>query len=269
MSTLKSITFLTCIVFTFALTQNGGPSINQPSTTSHGKIINGSEAVQGQFKWQVGINYHEDNKNRFDGGALISNQWVLTRAYTCKYGYAFEVILGATLRTEPQEGKITRRGIKALYHPQYEASSQYNVGLLKMNTPVEFNEFIQAIGLPLATDYLEDDSVVQVSGWGWTGGLPGDSEKLNFVELNTITNEKCVEYYDKERILENVVCAQGDIIQSTCAADLGGALVQYIDNQWVHVGVASFYDDSYCSHGAPSGYVRTSMILDFIYNNID
>lgn len=152
---------------------------------------------------------------------------------------------------------------RAVTHPLYTGTVKNNVGLLELSSPVQYNDYIGSISLPDAMNVLQSDKHGWVSGWGPTSGTDpeGDaSEVLNFVQLTTMTNEECVDLRPG-LVYNNVVCASGQNDEATCGEyDAGGALVQYIDGKWIHVGVANHVT---CE---VSTFIRTASILDFIYD---
>lgn len=48
---------------------------------------------------------------------------------------------------------------------------------------------------------------------------------------------------------------------------MGGALVQYINDDWTHVGVINYVIDNGCHAGEPTANIRTTSILEFIYTH--
>lgn len=67
---------------------------------------------------------------------------------------------------ELNTGGITTGVTKFIKHPGYTQSSRLNdIGLLKLDTEVEFDQFIQPLTLP-AND-VEADSTLTLSGWGY------------------------------------------------------------------------------------------------------
>lgn len=251
--------------------QDGGVVVNNATnnSSSEGRIINGIEAARGQFPWQVGI-FHTINGNRqFCGGALLNNQWVLTAGHCVYNANTFEVILGATRAYDNQNGKITMKIEKALYHPRYNPNNLNNdVAVIKLISPVQYSNYIQPIRLPKSSDYLQPNNYVWVSGWGKTSDQQSQiTNILNYVQLRTISNQECKNYFNSNLILDNVVCCDGRQIQSTCNGDSGGPLIQEINGVWTHVGIVSFVSTRGCAVGYPSGFIRTASVLDFIYTN--
>ncbi|XP_065171947.1 serine protease 27-like [Atheta coriaria] len=264
MATIQTVILLCCAVFASAGTIsnhiNTKHALNLNKTNE--RIISGSEAVQGQYKWHVGIKFTHVGQYDFASGALISPHWVLTRAYVTSNIQlsTIQVILGATHRTEEQVGKLTMTVKRAVTHPLYTGNVRYNVGLLELSSPVQYNDYIGSIRLPDATNFLQSAKHVWVSGWGQTDPDGEESEVLNFVQLTTITNEKCKEIRPLY-VTDEVVCASGLNGEGICGwYDVGAALVQYIDGKWTHVGVVN---NANCTMGTS---IRTASILDFIYD---
>lgn len=84
----------------------------------------------------------------------------------------FSGLDGKTHCNQPLDFKV----VKISIHQRYDQNSkgQYNdIALLKLEKPVEFNEFIQPICLPIDEElnnrYNQDTMVV--AGWGRTGSL--------------------------------------------------------------------------------------------------
>ncbi|XP_065171935.1 serine protease 27-like [Atheta coriaria] len=264
MATIQTVILLCCAVFASAGTIgnhiNTKHAFNLDKTNE--RIIGGSEAVQGQYKWHVGVKYVLNDEPTFASGALISPHWVLTRAYITHNAElsSIKVILGATHRTEEQVGKLTMTVKRAVTHPLYNGTVRHNVGLLELSSPVQYNDYIGSIRLPDATNILQSDKHVWVSGWGQTDPDGEESEILNFVQLTTITNEECAKIRPTY-VYDEVVCASGLNGEGICGLyDVGAALVQYIDGKWIHVGVVN---NSNCTMGTS---IRTASILDFIYD---
>lgn len=62
---------------------------------------------------------------------------------------------------------------EAIPHPQYEASSRHrhnDIALIRLRTPVQLNEYIQPVCLPLPSvrSAINNSELLVVSGWGRT-----------------------------------------------------------------------------------------------------
>jgi transmembrane serine protease 9 len=67
--------------------------------------------------------------------------------------------------TDPQIREIVQR----IVHPNYEPPSVYNdIGLFRLNAPVQFNRFILPICLNTETQLTTEQNLIAI-GWGRTG----------------------------------------------------------------------------------------------------
>lgn len=62
---------------------------------------------------------------------------------------------------------------EVIVHPQYDGNSRdrhHDIALIRLNTPVELNEYIQPVCLPLANARaaINNQELLVVSGWGRT-----------------------------------------------------------------------------------------------------
>lgn len=86
------------------------------------RITGGEEAVRGQFPFYALLNAEADGYNYTCGGALISNQWVVTSGHCLNGAAKIHVNLGS-LKTvdESEEGRIvvTATNFDVVYHPNF------------------------------------------------------------------------------------------------------------------------------------------------------
>ncbi|KAF5269629.1 hypothetical protein FQR65_LT05968 [Abscondita terminalis] len=128
-----------------------------------------------------------------------------------------------------------------------------------------FAAYIQVI--QLGSQQLGAGVGVTVSGWGKTSDSSTTSNALNFVNLVTITNQRCAQVYGAS-IYDGSLCCVGFPQHSTCSGDSGGPLVQWNGSSVSHVGVVSFVHTSGCASGNPSGYARSSYYKSWIFGRI-
>ncbi|KAJ3649451.1 hypothetical protein Zmor_021192 [Zophobas morio] len=226
------------------------------------RIINGEQAAEGQFPWQVGLNV---NGFWFCGGSIISEEWILTAGHCVDGAESAEVVIGST---DIDAGE-TVTASQFILHEDYDGDLIANdIGLIKLDKPLTLSGNIAAVNL--ASEELNADVDVTVSGWGLTSDDSlFISQYLNFVELVTITNEKCGETYGQDLIRPEMVCATSPVsqVKSTCSGDSGGPVVINADSDPVHVAIASFVGDTGCEAGTPSGYTRTAYYREWIKTN--
>ncbi|XP_065172973.1 collagenase-like [Atheta coriaria] len=169
---MKIIIILCVIIITSSYKQNGGCRSYPEAKETNRKLIKGYPAAPGQIKWQVGIYYNSSGVTHFCGGALISNQWVLTAAHCVYNSQSFDVFLGGTHAYRRQYGKILTKIKMAVLHPLYNTSTYENdVAMIQLIRRVSFSYFIQPIALPKHNNYLKSNEDVWVSGYDSGGCL--------------------------------------------------------------------------------------------------
>ncbi|XP_969734.1 brachyurin [Tribolium castaneum] len=228
------------------------------------RIIGGDIARASQFPYSAGIISNYPTGSFFCGGALISNQWILTAAQCIINATQLTIYLGSNKIDGNDPNRVTVATATYVTHPDYNPDTLENdVGLVRLRLPVEFNEYISAINLPLVG--LEDAAVVTAIGWGQESDHnPGLVSDLHFVEQVSISNEECKKLYGSQ-IVDSMVCVVGQDIEGICTGDSGGPLVAYRNERSaVHVAVASFYSSTGCESVYPSGYTRTYPYVDWI-----
>ena len=163
-------------------------------------------------------------------------------------------------------------------HPDYNAgTSSYDFALLKMATPINFNEVpnIRPLCLPVDTSKDYAGATATVAGWGTLEFFGSSPEKLQEVNVTVLSNSECRSStaYNAEDILDNMLCA-GDIQaggKDSCQGDSGGPLIVTEGSGTVSgenyeiIGVVSFGIGCGLAF-APGVYARCcSHIVDCIY----
>ncbi len=103
----------------------------------------------------------------FCGGNILDSHWILTSAHCDDYTIYERYAIAGEHTLNDQEGPETYHNItQFIRHPDYNASSgEYDIALVRFDTPLVLTENIQPICLPDAgEDYLHEKGVV--SGWG-------------------------------------------------------------------------------------------------------
>ncbi|GAB1300647.1 Testisin [Apodemus speciosus] len=135
--------------------------------------------------------------------------------------------------------------------PKFIESYPNDIALLKLSSPVTYNNFIQPVCLLNSTYKFENRTDCWVTGWGAigedeseTGGLPLPNT-LQEVQVAIINNTMCNHLYKKPDFRKNIwgdmVCAgtpEGG--KDACFGDSGGPLVCDQDTVWYQVGVVSW-----------------------------
>jgi secreted trypsin-like serine protease len=234
---------------------------------SESRIIGGKEANAGQFPWQAAIYLETPTGRYFCGGALISNQWILTAAH-CVYGAEqFTIQLGSNNLQSSDDNRLIVAATTSVVHPDYNPDTlEHDVGLIKLHMPITFTDYIQKIVIA-NFGQIFDGIVVTATGWGQTSdGTAGLTNELNYVDLSIISNAECQITYGTQ-IKSEMVCAVGNFNEGICVGDTGGPLVKPgIKGDPLHVGIASFMSQNGCETAEPTGYTRTDIYHKWISN---
>ncbi|OCT73578.1 anionic trypsin-2 [Xenopus laevis] len=190
-------------------------------TKTFDRIIGGEECVPHSQPWQVALYYFSDY---ICGGILIDEWWVLTAAH-CNQSN-LQVLLGAHNRTKPTDHKQYTYAVKICPRCDFDPVTYNNdIMLLKLASKANINCHVKTI--QLASDLVEDNTECLASGWGTiTSPEENYPDKLQCVNLSTVSNSECQACYPEDDITENMLCA-GNMAggKDTCKGDSGGPLV--------------------------------------------
>merc|ERR1711884_920529 len=162
------------------------------------RIVGGFEAQENEWPWQVAL--FIDNA-WFCGGALISENYVMTAAHCADGASYFDIMAGAhNVRASSEPHRIEITSFEGQTHPEWDSNSLYaDIALVHLPEKVAFSEFIRPSCLPPASDANEQyvGQLTTPVGWGKNadnaGGITPD---LNMVsDLPVINPEACADYY--------------------------------------------------------------------------
>merc|ERR1711963_814866 len=246
--------------------------IEGPPSKAEGKIVGGHEAQEHQWPWQVAL--FIDNA-WFCGGALISENYVLTAAHCVDGASYFDIMAGAhNVRESSEPHRVEITSYNGWTHPQWDHNTLSNdVALIELPSPIDFNDYIKPSCMPAAGDTADEDEMVTCTGWGKPSDSAGGiSPVLRMVEDRPIiSNSQCNAVYGI--VGPGVVCIDTTGGKGTCNGDSGGPLnmkFEVVDKdgaagqKWKQVGVVSFGASAGCEVGYPAGFSRTEYYLDWI-----
>jgi len=259
----------------------GVPAI-KPDTNAN--IVGGQQAVPYSWPWQVALYQKQASgaDKLFGGGALVSNQWIITSTngfngneqkpdqFTVKLG-----VFNQENDTEP--GEIVSGLSEIHINPQYDALKWTgDIALLKLEKPVDFSDHISPVCLPAVQDEAlpAAGSLLFIAGWGSTSGSsykPSptlEQVSVPLVDATTCTNAYAHQPHHFDEKTE--VCAgleNGG--KDACYYDIGGPLV-YQDpttGVWKQLGISS-WGTGCGSPGFYGVYSKVSDFVDFIHQYV-
>ena len=236
----------------------------EPKLEKEGRIANGENAENGQFPYQVGLDFEkEDGSTHVCGGSIISEEYVLTAAHCIEGSERVSVYFGTTSFTAI-ELEVSVEAENFIIHEEYDSETLLNdIGLIKVPA-LTYTDTIQPVALPAISDsypsYVGDDAIA--AGWGYTSDESGNTPDLQWASMKVIGNS---ESYGPDFPLSQIcVSSEGGV--SACDGDSGSPLVLADTN--TQIGLMSFTTVS-CTAGNPQSYTRLTSYLTWISNNTD
>ncbi|TRY69224.1 hypothetical protein TCAL_01394 [Tigriopus californicus] len=253
---------------------------------------NATESARGTWPWMVSAGFQDRSQwIHACGGSLISDRHVLTAAHCTGYR-------GLRLRFGDQshfstadDDHVVIRDMVTYVHPKFGESGietvYYDVAIWELESPVEFNDFIQPICLPrLSNEDIDShkDELVDIIGWGRKfrgatidGVLRHAPLKIFAQEWCNITHARAFETNDviRERwpqlFPSCVMCAgHSNGGYGSCKGDSGSPLVKFESGEpyprYVQLGVIVGGVGQCGNRDFPSTYTRVEdfEVMNFI-----
>ena len=159
------------------------------------RIWNGANAQPGQAPYMVGILWYQVLTTvqpiNMCGGAIINEWMVITAAHCLDHNLAdvgkLEIVAGQHfVSIANRSGREQFRNLALeIFHPLFAGGvSSYDIALIRLDRPLEFNEFVQPIALPAQSSVPPQSGTITAYGWGSISGEPPhvlpDELQVNF-----------------------------------------------------------------------------------------
>ncbi|XP_075711237.1 acrosin-like [Rhinoderma darwinii] len=238
------------------------------------RIVGGVDAQPGAWPWLVSIQVPTRIGHRHScGGSLLNNLWVLTAAHCFKANkrsvLKWKIIAGGHQLSELSH-EVQIRSIESYiehenYNPRIEA---YDIALIKLNSSVEYNDYIQPACLPTTTMNIAIFHPCYISGWGVMAEKSSETaDILQEAKVNQVDPKRCnsSQWYNGV-IWDYNLCAgyeEGGI--DSCQGDSGGPLMclDEANSKYYVTGITSWGSGCALSK-KPGVYTNTQYFLEWI-----
>ncbi|KAH8278441.1 hypothetical protein KR018_003400, partial [Drosophila ironensis] len=221
-------------------------------------IVGGQNAVEGDAPYQVSLQTLLGS--HLCGGAIVSELWIITAGH-CVKGYP-----ASRLRVATGSNRYTEPG--AVYYPEaiylhcnYDTPKYHNdIGLLRLNETIVFNDRTQAASLPTAP-FTQGTSELIFTGWGYQsagGSTPTQLQKVQQQHLTAQTCRSMLAAYEDLELGPGHICAYRQANIGACHGDSGGPLVL----EGVLMGVLNFFVP--CAQGVPDLFMNIMYYRDWM-----
>jgi secreted trypsin-like serine protease len=258
-----------------------GQTCGQITSSRGARVVGGSDYLIKNHPWNVFFEFGTAAApyDSSCGGSVISKRWLLTVGH-CVVNMVpanSRAIVGQTDNTDKSKAKA----LKTFFlHPQYkEATTNNDVGMVELVSPLTFSRQVQPICLPSNTMCLQgaadaSGTKVTITGWGKTNRFPeteGMPAKLQGAEIPVMTGAYCKTHYPFEDETDSyynaatMTCAANGAGVDGCAGDSGSPLTyKGAGDHYTLWGMNSWSNEPCAQGGAPGVYVRVNNFLDWI-----
>uniref|UniRef100_A0A8C8C6E8 Peptidase S1 domain-containing protein n=1 Tax=Oncorhynchus tshawytscha TaxID=74940 RepID=A0A8C8C6E8_ONCTS len=226
------------------------------------KIVGGSDAGTGAWPWQVSLQM--ERYGHVCGCACVL-QYVSLHGCVCRYSDArsWRAYMGVRVMNTASNAAATRQIRRIILHSQYDQfTSDYDIALLELSTPVYFNDLVQPVCVPASSHAFTTGTSCHVTGWGV---LMEDGELASLLQEATvkiINRNNCNKLYE-DAVTPRMLCAGN--LQGGVDGDSGGPLVCLErGRRWFLAGIVS-WGEGCARQNRPGVYTQVTKFTDWIH----
>ncbi|KAL0119102.1 hypothetical protein PUN28_009601 [Cardiocondyla obscurior] len=247
------------------------PTVFRPSSP---QVVGGEEAPVNGYPYIVSLQMYSQH---FCAGSVLNENWIITAAHCVQAVPSVNYLSVKAGKHNIEKTESTEQTVKvskSYVHSSYGGGvGPYDIGLLKLSTPLKFNNEVQPI--KLAAPESDPSGEAWLCGWGSISSshFPEMPSKLQHVQMEIVDRQTCHESVERltgsSPVHETNVCTGPLYDQiSACSGDSGGPLIAYEGQQPELIGIVSWGIIPCGSAGAPSVYTRVSKFNSWVQEKI-
>uniref|UniRef100_A0A670ZM70 Peptidase S1 domain-containing protein n=1 Tax=Pseudonaja textilis TaxID=8673 RepID=A0A670ZM70_PSETE len=179
----------------------------RPAMRSATRIVGGSEALLGEFPWQVSL---RESNEHFCGAAILTARWLVLKLSHCRFQDPRTWMARAgSIRLSGSEGsRAQAKVLRILQHPSYNVeSADYDAALLELAEPLTFGKYIQPVCLPAPSHRFRPGRKCLISGWGYLKEDFLKPELLQKATVELLDQALCGNLYGGSVLTDRMLCA--------------------------------------------------------------
>ncbi|XP_029168463.1 chymotrypsin-2-like isoform X2 [Nylanderia fulva] len=248
---------LTCILIALAIV---GVYADEPE-----KLVNGIPTSIEENPQAVSIRM---NNQHICGGTIINNRFILTAAHCIQFRstQGLTVVTGTTyLNQGGVAHRIERWVSHENYNPNYPGRhAGFDIGLIKLATPITFNRSQQLVGLPKSNSVRGEG--VTIVAWGSVGFRQAVHNNLQKLNAQVMLQPECqTRHQNFMEVHPNEFCTLIRTGTGTCNGDSGSGVIRNSDR--TIIGLVS--GGRPCAQGYPDVYTDVSRFTTWIQNKMN